>query len=76
MTDFRTPELSQEVLDLSDDLIEMIAKEQFTSVETLETRNSDSLDFHDVAVWQIKEALKIAFFAGVRYGYNVVGELK
>lgn len=31
---------------------------------TLETRHSDSLDFHDVAVWQIKEALEAAYEAG------------
>lgn len=34
-------------------------------IETLETRNSDGLDFHDVAVWSIKEALKEAFELGL-----------
>ena len=33
-------------------------------VETLETRNSDNLDFHDVSVWAIKSALQAAFDAG------------
>ncbi len=33
-------------------------------LETLETRNSDSLDFHDMAVWSIKAALEAAFEAG------------
>ena len=33
-------------------------------LDTLETQNSDSLDFHDLAVWQIKEALEAAFRAG------------
>lgn len=33
-------------------------------IETLETRKSDSLDFHDVAVWSIKEALEAAYRAG------------
>ncbi|WP_419798681.1 MAG: DUF6900 domain-containing protein [Terasakiella sp.] len=33
-------------------------------IETLETRNSDSLDFHDVAVWSIKAALIEAFELG------------
>ena len=37
-------------------------------VETLETRNSDSLDFHDVAVWAIRDALAEAFEAGRRVG--------
>ena len=26
-------------------------------VETLDTRNSDGLDFHDIAVWSIRAAL-------------------
>jgi len=34
------------------------------TLETLETRNSDSLDFHDVAVWAIKDALQEAYEAG------------
>jgi hypothetical protein len=33
-------------------------------VETLETRNSDSLDFHEVSVWAIRAALEAAFAAG------------
>ena len=33
-------------------------------LETLETRNADSLDFHDLAVWQIREALERAYQAG------------
>lgn len=33
-------------------------------IDTLQTRKSDSLDFHDVAVWNIKEALEAAFEAG------------
>jgi rubredoxin len=32
---------------------------------TLATRSSDSLDFRDCAVWQVKEALRAAFDAGV-----------
>jgi hypothetical protein len=34
------------------------------SIETLETRKMDSLDFHDVAVWQLKKALEAAYRAG------------
>ncbi len=34
------------------------------NVDTLETIGSDSLDFHDCAVWQIKEALEAAYAAG------------
>ena len=33
-------------------------------IDTLQTRKSDSLDFHEVAVWAIKEALEAAFEAG------------
>ena len=47
-----------------DDLLTAIARANFTSVETLETRNSDGLDFHDVAVWQIRTALQAAYDAG------------
>lgn len=32
--------------------------------ETLETRKSDSLDFHDVAVWTLRDALLAAYEAG------------
>ena len=33
-------------------------------VETLDTRNSDRLDFHDVAVWAMRAALTEAYAAG------------
>jgi len=35
-------------------------------VETLEARNSDSLDFHDVSVWGLKSALQAAYEAGMQ----------
>jgi len=43
--------------------IEEIARE-IIGLETLETRHSDSLDFHDMAVWTIREALEAAYNAG------------
>ena len=46
-----------------DELLAEIAKKHL-NLETLETRNSDSLDFHDVAVWAIKDALQEAYEAG------------
>ena len=46
-----------------DELATRIARKHF-SVETLETRNRDSLDFHDVAVWDMKAALLEAYRAG------------
>jgi hypothetical protein len=48
----------------SEALLLEIATKHFHSIETLETRNSDSLDFHDVAVWSIRNALAAAFAAG------------
>lgn len=33
-------------------------------IETLDARKSDSLDFHDLAVWQIRKALEAAYEAG------------
>ena len=43
-------------------LLEIAAKH--LHIETLETRNSDGLDFYDVAVWSIRAALEAAFAAG------------
>lgn len=37
---------------------------QHLGLETLETANSDGLDFHDLAVWNIKAALEAAYKAG------------
>jgi hypothetical protein len=42
-------------------LLEIAAKHFF--LETLETQNSDRLDFHDVAVWAIRGALAEAYAA-------------
>ena len=50
-----------------DALILEIAQRRFF-LETLETRNSDRLDFHDVAVWAIRDALAEAYEAGRRVG--------
>ena len=46
-----------------DQIISEIAAKHM-SIETLETRKSDSLDFHDVAVWSVKAALEAAYGAG------------
>lgn len=48
----------------SDALLLEIAAKHFHTIETLETRNSDRLDFHDVAVWAIRAALNEAHAAG------------
>ncbi|HHW2917480.1 DUF6900 domain-containing protein [Herminiimonas aquatilis] len=50
-------------------ILTLIAQKHL-GIETLETRRSDSLDFHDTAVWCIKDALEAAFRAGVEQGRN------
>lgn len=52
--------------------INKIARE-ILDLETLETRNSDSLDFHDLAVWEIRKALEAAYRAG-RESTNTKGK--
>ncbi len=48
-------------------LLTQIAQNKL-GIETLETRRLDSLDFHDVAVWCLRDALEAAFNAGVEQG--------
>ena len=43
-------------------------------IETLVTRNSDSLDFHDVSVWGVKSALMAAYQAGLAAGQNAAAK--
>jgi len=50
-----------------DQLLTRIAREHLR-IETLETRKSGSLDFHDLAVWCLRDALEAAFNAGVEEG--------
>lgn len=48
-----------------------IAKDAFPAVVSrgsLETRNNDSEDFIEVAVWEIKQALKEAYKLGLEEG--------
>jgi len=47
-----------------DRVLEDIAKVHLR-VPTLETRKSDSLDFHNLAVWQLRAALDAAYQAGI-----------
>lgn len=48
---------------MTDALLNQIAHTHL-DIETLEPRNSDSLDFHDVSVWSLKKALEAAYEAG------------
>ena len=50
-----------------DTILTLIAQKHL-GIETLQTRNSDSLDFHDTAVWCLKDALEATFKAGVEFG--------
>jgi hypothetical protein len=46
-----------------DRMLAAIAREVL-GIRTLETRNSDRLDFHEVTIWSLKEALRRAYSAG------------
>ena len=48
-----------------DQIITDIAEDAL-GIETLETRNMDGLDFYNVPVWGVKEALERAYEAGRR----------
>ena len=53
-----------------DTILTLIAQKHL-GIETLQTRNADSLDFHDTAVWCLKDALEAAFKAGVEVGISL-----
>ena len=53
-----------------DTILTLIAQKHL-GIETLQTRNSDSLDFHDTAVWCIRDALEAAFKAGIEVGISL-----
>jgi single-stranded DNA-binding protein len=63
-TPTRTPKTRRTPAQTLDALLTRIAQEHLF-IDTLETRNSDSLDFHDVSVWGVKEALLAAYQAGL-----------
>ncbi|CAJ0888546.1 hypothetical protein R1479_04421 [Ralstonia mannitolilytica] len=52
-----------------DTLLIQIAQKHL-GIDTLQTRHADSLDFHDTAVWNIRDALEAAFKAGVEFGVS------
>ncbi|QVL31637.1 hypothetical protein KIH39_22765 [Telmatocola sphagniphila] len=52
-----------------DELLTDIASKHL-QVRTLQTRMSDALDFHEVSVWGIKNALLAAFEAGAKTGFT------
>ena len=54
-------------------LLARIAQEHLF-IETLETRNHDRLDFHDVSVWGVKSALMAAYQAGLAAGQSAAAK--
>ena len=52
-----------------DQLLAQIALDHLF-IETLQTRNSDRLDFHDVSVWAVQSALVAAYQAGLAAGQS------
>lgn len=55
-----------------DELLAAIAKEKLL-IDTLETRMSDSLDFHDVSVGSVRAALLAAYQAGMAAAQDKLG---
>ena len=49
-----------------DTILTLIAQKHL-GIDTLQTRHADSLDFHDTAVWCLKDALAAAFQAGIEH---------
>ena len=49
--------------DVTDEVLQQIAA-SLLGIETLEVRRSDSLDFHDINVTSVREALAAAYEAG------------
>ena len=58
----------QQIASLQPDILFAAIARRYLGIPTLETRRSDSLDFHDVAVWQLKAALQAAYDARVKTG--------
>lgn len=50
-----------------DALLTQIAQ-RILRIETLESRHRDSLDFHEVSVWELRDALEAAYNAGIEQG--------
>lgn len=53
---------------VEDDKGLMKIAQKYLNIPTLEARNSDSLDFYDLSVWSIKEALNAAYEKGFSDG--------
>lgn len=65
-----TDPITQETKEVFQKILTGIAQKNL-GIKTLETRRSDDLDFHDVSVWGIKQALEDAFIAGMTVGSTI-----
>jgi len=54
----------------NEEMLTKIANEVL-NIETLEPQFCDDLDFHEVAVWEVKKALEKAFAAGISYDWRL-----
>ncbi|MBS0214048.1 MAG: hypothetical protein JSR26_12875 [Proteobacteria bacterium] len=57
-------------MSLINSILTLIAQKHL-GIDTLKTRHSDRLDFHDVSVWSLRDALEAAFKAGVEVGISL-----
>jgi hypothetical protein len=48
--------------------IEKLVNKRFDNITTLKTRSSDSLDFHEVSVWGLKDVIQDVYYLGVKDG--------
>ncbi len=64
-TDEMQPDPWQVLSDEERDALALLAKQRL-GFATLEDRGGDRLDFKDVAVWNVRDALARAFLAGVK----------
>ena len=55
-----------------DALLTQIAQ-RILRIETLESRHRDSLDFHEVSVLELRDALEAAYNAGIEQGRKSIG---
>jgi len=56
----------------SDQMLAAIAREAL-GLKTLKTRNAGHLDFHELAVWQVRKALRMAYAAGYEDAVSQLG---
>lgn len=54
----------------SNEIIANLVKNNFIDINIIETRNSDSLDFYDVAIWSIVNVIKEAYKQGYQHAVN------